>query len=253
MNDRKKKYYEKNKQRILRGLKKKRQVEKLKRLEKSETDFQPRTLFSEFFKPTNFEKFLIGILVFLCTLFLIWESTLTLSVIEGQGAIWKAILCELILVGVSFVKATSFSQKIFRGFLISGISALALLNALGGPIRHFSEASRGVVAKTQEVELLEATIEKKNVLLKKYLETDRISGARKLEGELSQAQDRLSELRQALSESKSLFDLRLGLIFAVLFRVVVMAANIYFASRLSHEVKQSSFVSTRPKLRLVAT
>ena len=94
-------------------------------------------------EPNRLGKLLLAVLVLSCTGFLINESTRTLTAMEGSGGVGKAILCELVLVGISLLKASTQAGRVLRAIVLSGICVLVLLNTLGASVAQFSEEVRG--------------------------------------------------------------------------------------------------------------
>jgi hypothetical protein len=92
----------------------------------------------------HIEKLLLAFLVLSCTSFLIVESARTLAAIEGAGALWKALLCEFVLVGVSMLTVSTRKMQYLRSVVLVGIVALSLLNTIGGPLTHFSQARQSL-------------------------------------------------------------------------------------------------------------
>jgi hypothetical protein len=185
------------------------------------------------------------------------ESARTLAAIEGSGAFLKALLCELVLVGVSMLAVSTRKMQILRVVILMGIATLSLLTTVGGPLANYMEARQHVASQAEEVSILKRVIEQKQTLLTRYLSTDRISGAQRLESEIASLSDRLTQLKNGIAEQRSEFTLALGFAITVLFRLVIMAANIIFSNRLGQLMRPknvptfSSSVATHPKLALI--
>lgn len=254
--DRKKRYYQKHRNRILRSLKEKRKPSKRESYVFNLGSYSGQ---ASSFVQHNIEKLLLGLLVISCTGFLVAESSRTLQTIEGAYALPKALLCEMVLVGVSILAVSSRRMQVLRALVLVGIFVLSLLNTIGGPLTSFSQARQNVITKTEETSALNRAIEVKQLLLVRYLSSNRISGARRLESEVSSLSDRLTQTKQLLSEQRSERTLALGFVITVLLRLVIMAANIIFANRLGHLMRDQRFqtrpnnVATPPKLALIRT
>ena len=208
MSDRNKRYYERHRDRILRNRKSKR-IKKTAELQTTASIFRRMLqLVPQLSNQT--EKALLALLVLSCTVFLISESTHTMQVMEGEGALPKAVFCEVLLVGISMVSVSTRSLRVLRVLCLLGISILAMMNTLGAPLNSFSQARRGVLATSAEIASLEQSIASKQILLNRYLETDRISGARRIESELSGLTSKLSEVKRVAVSQKSETILMLG-------------------------------------------
>jgi len=254
--DRKKKYYQKHRSKILKSLKEKRNSPNREPIvfRLAETFQRISSLLKQ-----EIEKLLLAFLVLSCTGFLVIESARTLCAIEGHGAILKALLCELVLVGISMLVVSTRRMQILRLVVLFGISALTLLNTIEGPLSQLSQAKQSVRSKVEEVSILNRTLEQKRTLLARYLATNRISGARRLESEIAPLSERLTQVIKDQAEQKPESILTLGFGITVLFRLVIMAANIVFSNRLGQLFRQRSVptpresVVTPAKLFLVRT
>ncbi len=255
--DRKQRYYQKHRNKILKSLKDKRKPSKqepvafvlgraFQRISSLVLQFIWQII------RQDLEKLLLAFLVLNCTGFLVFESARTLAAIEGDGAFWKAMLCELVLVGASMLVVSTRTMQILRSVVLVSITALSLLNTIGGPLTHLSQARQNAQLKAEEVLILDRTTEQKQTLLVRYLATDRISGARRIESEIASLSDRMTQVKRELAGQKSESILALGFGITVLFRLVIMAANIVFANRLGHLIRENR-VPTRTKLVLVRT
>lgn len=219
--DRKKRYYQKNRNKILKSLK-----------EKSKPSTQPRAYptlpapfkaaYGLFMRYT--EQLLLMLLVLACTAYLVAESAHTLSAIEGSGALAKALLCESVLVGISMMAASTRKMQLMRVMVLVGLATLSLLNTIGGPLSSYMMAKQRIGSQREESVILNRTIDQKQTLLVRYLATDRISGARRIESEIAALSERVSRIKQRLSEEKSESALTFGLMLTVLFRLVISAA-----------------------------
>lgn len=239
--NRKRRYYLKHRDRILKSLKQKRREKKLAKRQTIAFFFaQTMQLITLLCEPNRLGKLLLAVLILSCTGFLITESTRTLTAMEGSGAVGKAILCELVLVGISLLKASTQAGRVLRAIALSGICVLVLLNTLGASVAQFSEEVRGVGALESEIVAVGKSVAQKESLLKRYIETNRITMARHLETELTTLTERLSVLKKDAAGRKSISVLLLGFAITILLRLVVMCANIVFASELGakwrHEI-----------------
>lgn len=254
--DRKKRYYQKHRSKILKSLKNKRKPDKCAPFALNLSEIFPRIMSH---LNQNAEKLLLAALVLACTAFLVIESARTLAAIEGAGALWKAALCELVLVGTSMLTASTRRMQVLRVAVLMGIGLLSLLNTIGGPLTHFAEANQNARLKADEVLIMSRNIADKQTLLSRYLDTDRISGARRIESEIAALSDRLTQTKEDLTSQKSEFILALGFGITVLFRLVIMAANVIFSNRLSQLIRELPVatcpknVATSRKLFLVGT
>ena len=250
--DRKKRYYQKHRNRILKSLKD-------KRLPRKHEPFASRLLqaFSQLMASP--EKLLLSFLILSCTAYLVVESARTLAAIEGAGAFAKALLCEVVLVGVSMLTVTTRRMQILRSAVLVGIAALSLLSTVGGPLTSYAQARQSVTSQAEEISILGRVIEQKQTLLTRYLASHRISGARRLELEITSLSDRLTRCKRELSAQHSEFTLALGFAITVLLRLVIMAANIVFSNQFGKLLQWQNFAAQRdpivkrPKLCLVRT
>ena len=266
--ERKRRYYEKNRNKILGELREKREKNRPTPAAKRRSDIMRRVerffdrwadQVSNFMRFISIEKILVALLTVSCTAYLISESAKTLHMTEGQGAFLAAVLCEVLLVGVSMLPVFSLKMQIMRGIVLFGIEILTLLNTLGGPLAVFSQSRQGIQLKEQEVAILSESLAQKKILLERYITTNRISSAGRLESEIASLSGQLQSLKKEQSSQKSDLSLILGLSITALMRLVVLSANVIFSTRLGqlfrneNGPKRPNIVPTRNTLRLVRT
>jgi hypothetical protein len=266
--ERKRRYYERNRNKILGELRYKRENRKPTRGAKRRSDMmrEVRRFFdrmadniSNLFRSVSVEKIGVSLLTAACTVYLVSESAKTLHLTEGQGAFLAAILCEILLVGVSMLPVFTLKMQIMRGVVLFGIVVLTLLNTLGGPLSVFSQSRQGVQLKEQEVAILSESLAQKKILLERYISTNRISGAGRLESEIATLSSQLQSLKKEQSGQKSDISLILGLAITALMRLVILAANVILSTRLGdlfrneNGPKRPNTVPTKNTLRLVRT
>jgi len=73
---------------------------------------------SNLFRSVSVEKIGVSLLTAACTVYLVSESAKTLHLTEGQGAFLAAILCEILLVGVSMLPVFTLKMQIMRGNVV---------------------------------------------------------------------------------------------------------------------------------------
>ena len=252
--DRKQRHYHKNRERIL-------EFQRLKRKLKTKkpagrgiiASFFARTAqrIAQLSEPFFNKKLLLAILILSCTVFLISESTRTLELMEGKGGLGKAALVELVFIATSALYVATFLGRLVKGLVLLGLIALTLLNTLGSPLAEYSAGSRGMSAKTEEVAALTTSIAQKKILLNRYLETGRLSGARRIESEITAMSIRLSDLKREMSGQKSEVILQLGLLISILFRLVMMGSIFLFTSAYKANEERPKPPIGRSKLVLV--
>ena len=125
--ERKRRYYERNRNKILGELRYKRENRKPTRGAKRRSDMmrEVRRFFdrmadniSNLFRSVSVEKIGVSLLTAACTVYLVSESAKTLHLTEGQGAFLAAILCEILLVGVSMLPVFTLKMQIMRGNVV---------------------------------------------------------------------------------------------------------------------------------------
>ena len=147
--DRKKRYYQKHRSKILNELRNKRRPQSTKVQDRfrSEKLKQCVCLFYNSLHSLlgrHIQKLLVGLLLLACTAYLVTESARTFATIEGSGAVVKALLCEAVLVGISMLAVPTRRMQFMRLAVLIGVIVLSLLSTLGAPLISYRQAQQQV-------------------------------------------------------------------------------------------------------------
>jgi hypothetical protein len=188
--------------------------------------------------PRGIQHFLsLGALVILClclTLFLMGETIRFFSEMEGWGAnaFLKGFLCEGIVVAFSLFKFRDFFSRCMQHVVLIGMCLYSLWAISSGVIVKAHQEYREYNATRQMITDLEVQIREKDAMTEKYLARDWISAAKSSQNSSDVLKRQLLDLRNRSADVRPPQLILNSVLNSVLFRLIVMMANILCVRRL---------------------
>jgi hypothetical protein len=186
------------------------------------------------FKPWNFERVFLALLVVATTLFLIRETGLYLNATEGGGTgLIKAMIGEGIVIALSWLHFSTLKLKLARVILLGAFFAFNLWTLTGSVVSAGESSITRVEIVDQTIRELESTIASKETLRQGAQTQDRKTLARKYEIQIDELRQKLSDARAERLKVQSVRLTQLNTVQSVWFRLIVMSANALLISQLS--------------------
>ena len=239
---RNKAYYEANKARILKKRAEgasptRKPIPEQPRASQSVLRAAPRPIVRTAQKGFDYERAFLATLVIATTFFLIREIGLYLNASEGGNlGLVKALLGEGIVIALSWFSFSSFRERLTKVLLLIALLGFNVWTLSGSA---FSASDRVIrTAETLEPKIaeLEKAISTKELLFADALARSRKTLARQYEQEMAEIRHELNEARAERLKLQSPTLTRLNLVQSVLFRLILMSANILLVSQMRRGV-----------------
>lgn len=207
-------------------------------------------------KIDSLEKMILFGLIILLTLFSIRETIIFLNEIEQDhnGVLLKAILTEGIILVFSWISFSRFSLQTLKLLVLLGACFYSLFTTSGKVLFSGIQEFRNTASLSGIISGLEKEIGDKQKVRESYVETKRLSAARKLDEKIDQLQEELLNFKHQSSKVQAPVVVQIKALGMTFFRVIALIANVLcmhaFAS-LFRKQSPLEVVSHRANLVLV--
>jgi hypothetical protein len=174
--------------------------------------------------------------------YLMTETTKFFTQTEGGGfmAVWKAFLCEGVIVAFSVIRFQDTFSQIMRHVVLLGMCAYSLWAVSSGVILSANQDYQESSATRQMVTDLEKQVADKESMISTYIARDWIGVARSQQKDSDALRRRLTELRRLKAETRPPQLILNTVLNLVLMRLILMIANILVVRRLKEMLSCSS-------------